>query len=28
MILTQFFPFQAYPIDEEFRRLVYQALAR
>jgi len=26
LILTQFFPFQAYPIEEEFRRLVYQAL--
>lgn len=27
LILTQFFPFQAYPIESEFRRLVYESLA-
>jgi CubicO group peptidase (beta-lactamase class C family) len=26
LILTQFFPFQAYPIESEFRRLVYGAM--
>jgi hypothetical protein len=26
--MTQFFPFQAYPIEQEFRQLVYEALVR
>jgi CubicO group peptidase (beta-lactamase class C family) len=28
VIMTQFFPFQAYPIEQEFRQLVYEALVR
>jgi CubicO group peptidase (beta-lactamase class C family) len=26
MVLTQYFPFQGFPLDQDFRRLVYQAL--